>query len=245
MNPRAVRGTPPPLLFSLTLATVGLTIAATTLSPLLLRALAPDSNTDWNQLSNIGQTYGAASAVLSALALIAIGASLVLQAREMRYSRELSERAHHLNLMKLHFEHPHLRTAHWSPSDGDAQLNLYFNLLLSYWETLYEVGRLSDADLAGYASHDLFHREPGRHFWGQTRDHRLEMANTRRRVRLVTTIDAVWQRVTADERASHDTSTPASRRAHPAVLGAVAAVAGGWIWWSLSKRCAKPSTERP
>jgi hypothetical protein len=43
-----------------------------------------DSTTEWERLGNIGQTYGAASAMLSVLALIGVTVSLILQARESR-----------------------------------------------------------------------------------------------------------------------------------------------------------------
>jgi uncharacterized membrane protein (Fun14 family) len=57
------------------------------LSPVLLRQLGRISGIDWARLSNIGQTYGAASAVLSAIALIGISLSLLVQARQARDER--------------------------------------------------------------------------------------------------------------------------------------------------------------
>ncbi|MQA26846.1 MAG: hypothetical protein GEU94_15610 [Micromonosporaceae bacterium] len=49
------------------------------LSPLALPLLGDDGGTDWSLLSNIGQTYGAVSALLAALALGGVVGSLVLQ----------------------------------------------------------------------------------------------------------------------------------------------------------------------
>ncbi|MGH3381602.1 MAG: DUF6082 family protein [Actinoallomurus sp.] len=46
----------------------------------------------WERLSFIGQTYGAASAVISVLALVGIVATLSYQAREVKLSREEARR---------------------------------------------------------------------------------------------------------------------------------------------------------
>jgi hypothetical protein len=61
-------------------------------SPFALRMLDLQSR-DWERLSWVGQTYGAASALLSVLALIGIAVSLTLQARESNASREQSRTA--------------------------------------------------------------------------------------------------------------------------------------------------------
>ncbi|OLB64717.1 MAG: hypothetical protein AUI10_09845 [Actinobacteria bacterium 13_2_20CM_2_72_6] len=54
-------------------AAVAVTVAAVVLSPFLLGALG-GFGVNWTRLSEIGQTYGAVSAVLSALALGAVAA---------------------------------------------------------------------------------------------------------------------------------------------------------------------------
>ncbi len=57
------------------------------LSPLMLERLDGQAQ-DWERLSFIGQTYRAASAILSVLALIGVSVSLLLQAREAKATRE-------------------------------------------------------------------------------------------------------------------------------------------------------------
>ena len=52
------------------------------ISPLYLRQLSQLRGIDWTKLSNVGQTYGAASAILSAVALVGISLSLLVQARQ-------------------------------------------------------------------------------------------------------------------------------------------------------------------
>lgn len=56
-------------------------------SPWFLRAF-DGPTTRWERLSFIGQTYGAASALLAVLALIGIVATLALQAQDTRIARE-------------------------------------------------------------------------------------------------------------------------------------------------------------
>jgi len=56
-------------------------------SPFALNLLSPNA-TDWTQLSLIGQTYGAASALLAVIALLGVAVSLLMQAREARASRQ-------------------------------------------------------------------------------------------------------------------------------------------------------------
>ncbi|MFI7228542.1 DUF6082 family protein [Nonomuraea angiospora] len=70
--------------------------------------------------------------MLSAFALVAIGLSLFLQAREMRFSRQDAERSHHFQLMQLLIENPALSRGLGIPRTGlDPQVHVYLNLLLS------------------------------------------------------------------------------------------------------------------
>jgi hypothetical protein len=52
----------------------------TAFSPVILSRLAYADDVDWEHLSYIGRTHGAASAILSALALTGITLSLFFQA---------------------------------------------------------------------------------------------------------------------------------------------------------------------
>jgi Family of unknown function (DUF6082) len=70
-------------------------------SPLLLRQLAQIKGIDWTELSNIGQTYGAVSAILSAVALIGITISLVIQARQARTERVRITRERQMELLRI------------------------------------------------------------------------------------------------------------------------------------------------
>ena len=53
-----------------------------------------DLNPDWRHLADIGQAYGAASAIFSALAVAGVAAGLVYQARALRLARVQAIRTH-------------------------------------------------------------------------------------------------------------------------------------------------------
>ena len=78
------------------------------LSPLLLRQLGRIGGVDWIRLSYIGQTYGAASATLSALAVAGVAISLFLQARQARATNIQMIRDYQRELLKMALENPSL-----------------------------------------------------------------------------------------------------------------------------------------
>ncbi|MCW2904825.1 MAG: hypothetical protein JWO67_7090 [Streptosporangiaceae bacterium] len=152
------------------------------LSPLALDSFG-GSATSWARRGTIGETYGAAAALLSVLALAGIAASLVLQAREMMVSREQAARAVHTDLLKMAMDDPAYLEC-WGPYSSSADQTeqrqyLYVNLILSYWESRYELGQLTDVHLRAGASR-LFQAQPGLRFWGDTRSLRVETAEGRR-----------------------------------------------------------------
>lgn len=114
-QPPAVRGYQKPAAASITrkvsgvavllLAGVGV-LALVAASPLALKSLGSIRGLNWVQLSYIGQTYGAASALLTGLALIGVSSSIILQARAVNASREQSSREHHARLVEMALKDP-------------------------------------------------------------------------------------------------------------------------------------------
>ncbi len=91
---------------------VCITIAISTLvitSPLAPRAIALIPNISWPELSNIGQTYGAVSALLAALALVGVATSVLTQNHELRHSSWESGRARHLEITRMALDDPRYR----------------------------------------------------------------------------------------------------------------------------------------
>jgi hypothetical protein len=137
------------------------------LSPLALPALDSDGQTDWGRLSDIGQTYGAVSAVVAAIALIGVMVSLVIQGREMKQARKNARRALHVELMRMAMDDPSYMEA-WGPYDTDTfaaeRQQTYVNLIVAHWYAEYEVGEMPDVLLRATAA-EVFAGVPGRRYW--------------------------------------------------------------------------------
>ena len=86
-------------------------------SPLALREFGNSTQTNWSQLSSIGQTYGAISALLTAMALIGVVASLLFQAREVRLAKEQAIRMFHHELIRMQLDDPLYMAALGAPWD--------------------------------------------------------------------------------------------------------------------------------
>src|SRR5947208_2108644 len=74
-------------LTSTLIAVVVIVLVLVIFSPLALRQFGSVRGVSWARLSNIGQTYGAASALLTGLALVGVVGSLVFQVRAIQVSR--------------------------------------------------------------------------------------------------------------------------------------------------------------
>ena len=163
---------------------IGLAIAMTAvavvvvilLSPLLLRQLGRIGGVDWVRLSYIGQTYGAASATLSALAVGGVAISLFLQARQARATNIQMVRDYQRELIKMALENPNLYLPCLRPvglSDigvDDIRQNLYSNLRMSYAQMGYEVGTISEAALRRDFLEGIFQGAVGRECWSHSRE---------------------------------------------------------------------------
>src|SRR5262245_47188884 len=80
-------------------------LALLIISPIALQQLVRIHGVNWTRLSEIGQTYGAVSALLTALALGGV-VSLLYQARDVKAAREQASRTFHNELLKIEMENP-------------------------------------------------------------------------------------------------------------------------------------------
>ncbi|GAA3123849.1 DUF6082 family protein [Nonomuraea salmonea] len=208
--------------------------AATLFSPLLLDLLVPASPR-WQELSAVGETYGAASAVLSAFALVAIGVSFSCRPGkcDSRVRTPLDRIIS--SSCSCRSKNPALHNALGRVDSGlDPATHLYLNLVLSYWEMLFNVGDMPEPVLVKYAQADIFSTETGRRFWVRTREHRRAVAKSRRAVRFVAALDLAYRRSLEERPAPpSDAVVPAARSGRPAALlvAAAAAVAVAGISW--------------
>ncbi|WP_433227765.1 DUF6082 family protein [Actinomadura formosensis] len=155
------------------------------LSPIALRGLFAGIDVDWPLLSNIGQTYGAVSALLAAGALVVLGFSVALQAREVRHSREQAARSTQFELMRMILDDPVYReVVGWGAQEGLAsdefRRDIYLNLLLNWWRMLWEFKDMPEVEVREAARRDVFSGKAGRDYWRRQGEKRLLFAKTRR-----------------------------------------------------------------
>ncbi|MFI9593703.1 DUF6082 family protein [Nonomuraea sp. NPDC052265] len=182
------------LLLLSVVAAAGLVVA----SPFFLAALGR-SRGDWSVLGDIGQTYGAASAILAVLALIGVAFSLVLQAREAKSAREQALRTLHGDLMKMAMDDPVYRAcwgAFFASGDEEGQrAHLYVNMILNHWLLMWELRSITEAHLREVAA-TVLAGPIGGGFWRQVRALRMTSAGSRRERRFNLIIDDVYSEVT-------------------------------------------------
>lgn len=193
-----IRGAPRYLVPALALLLIVIAVGLVALSPFALDVFG--NSRAWTERSEIGQTYGAAAALLSVLALVGISVSLILQAREAKAAREHASRVTHSELLQMAIEDPVYREC-WGPvdhsrSERELQQHIYTNLIVSYWQSRFELGMFSEAHLRAGAS-EMFAAVPGRRFWAATRNVRRETAQTRRARRFHRILDEEYDRAIA------------------------------------------------
>jgi hypothetical protein len=133
---------------AVTLATIIL-IAA---SPLLLLLWRKPKGVNWVQLSNIGQTYGGASAILAALALLGVSVSLLLQARQNRADRVQDARDRQFQFLNLVLEKPNdyapMLMGVWPAKTGEELRTLLFvNLWTSMLRSMFETKTITETEV--------------------------------------------------------------------------------------------------
>lgn len=140
-------------------------------SPLALEGLDSLHRADWIQLSYIGQTYGAASALITGLALIGVICSIVFQSKAIIAGREQSSRQHHAHLVEMALDDPVYQRA-WArdPSlfapDAFRQRG-YLNLIFSHWQRDYQFNGIAEGELRINLA-NLFRGEAARLWWSDT-----------------------------------------------------------------------------
>jgi len=193
-------------------------------SPLALDVFQ-GSTSHWNRLSAIGQTYGAASAVLSVLAVIGVAVTLTLQTRDSRALRLQAIRESHIRLLEMAMNDPELNKV-WGPSGLSEPFvrqrqNMYANMILSQWEMSYATRTLTDDHLRVLAS-EFLSGTIGRDFWSLARQARLDTSESKLHRRFHEIIDDQYQRLLATPAMPPPEPGEPSRRTDRPARGVVA-----------------------
>ncbi len=144
--------------------------ALTLLSPEVLRAIGRNRGFDWPRLSDVGQTYGLASAILSGTALIGIALSLIVQARQAQAERVSVVRERHMDLLRLVLEDPEL----YGPVIGvlvpsepdDARRFVFSTMWMNYASMGYQMGILDENTVRKEILRSSFGSQYMRDWWG-------------------------------------------------------------------------------
>lgn len=132
-------------------------------APWLMRSVVSRSD-DWQKLSEMGQAYGGISAILSGLALCGIGASLLLQWRQIRSTQVITMRERHFELIKISLENPELAPPHSGIAEAERRQWMVNNLWVSHWAMLWDVGSINRPGLRRMFD-DLFSDNEAINWW--------------------------------------------------------------------------------
>lgn len=157
------------------------TLLVATISPVILNALYRGEE-DYSRASNVGQAYGAASAVLAVLALGVVSASLVVQYGQFRYERMRAVHQQTEELVKLALDNPQYCQcwgARVAPDEVDERLFYYCSLVVKSWTRAWERGDLSEHEARDFLRL-FFDSEVPRLFWQRHGSwHRYRRARSR------------------------------------------------------------------
>jgi hypothetical protein len=169
---------------------VGLLTVAVLASPVVLR-LVDDGGSDWNRLSDIGQSYGPVATLFSALALCV---AVLVQRRQIRQERVLMAREMHANALRTAMDDPvygQCWGARVTPEGVDERLFYYTNMIISTWLYAWECGDLSDGSVRAYVR-AMADSEIPREYWRRYGTWRILAARGRRQ-RFLGMVDAEFK----------------------------------------------------
>ncbi|WP_157519382.1 DUF6082 family protein [Herbidospora mongoliensis] len=172
------------------------------ISPAALSILSDAFKLNWRSLADIGQTYGAISAVVSAVALAGVAVSLILQGRALLIAREQTARTFHNELLKLSMDDEVLIRCWGTHPDSPLYFHkqhIYINIIFSHWEALFEIGMLDEMGLRHGLARELFPAEAPRTFWEEHGSDRIRSRRkmSKRRKRVVEIVDEEYRKAIA------------------------------------------------
>lgn len=219
--------------------TVALIVACTLISPAVLVLIDLVAGIDWTHLADIGQAYGLASAILSALAVAGVAVGLLYQARAYRLARVQAIRTSHRELLGRVMDNPRLYATALGlttlrPTNDLLQQHLMTTSWVGYLYSAYDVGMVREKDLKSETLPFLFSGESGRKWWETARQWWLNATDHKNRA-FGRILDDAYRDAVAAGPAIPTTPEPETeiRRTAPSrthlVVGAV--VIGAAAWW--------------
>jgi hypothetical protein len=140
-----------------------------TLSPLFLRMVSHFKGVNWVLISNVGQAYGGASAILAGVALIGISGSLVIQMRQSRNESIRAVRERHQELLNIVLSNPRVYAPVMgtrTPSTADEVRQFAFaTMFMNYSLMGYEMGVITDQAITQEILPSAFSSASFRDWW--------------------------------------------------------------------------------
>jgi hypothetical protein len=143
-------------------------------SPIALGRLAGVTGVDWALLADVGDAYGSAVALLTAVSFLALAVSVAFQARAARISSETTVRMLHVEMMRFVMEDPSLMQVDGAKWDGTAEAAeemrrwAYANMQLGLFRSFYALKELTTAELRMQMA-GRFRSRIGREHWEYNR----------------------------------------------------------------------------
>jgi hypothetical protein len=205
---------PPSVLIAIGVVAMLLVLA---LSPLTLLAVDHFFPSDWGRLGNIGQAYGAVSALFAGVAVGGVSLSMVWQARQLRVSELQAQRMLQFEVMKLMINDPSLRAIS-PPSTGSSvdewKMHIVTNLLFVSLLMGYEIREISPDSLRD-SMRSRFDSPFGRRFWPRVRESYASNATTTLRQQFIHIVDEEHERAMAKHSSESEDARTASPTGHP------------------------------
>ena len=156
-------------------------------SPLLLSQLGNEQGVNWSKLSEIGQTYGAASAILSGFALLGVSFSLLIQRRQTRAESIGIVRERHMELTRMILNDPDIYGPVVGMSlshDADGRRrSLFATMWINYAWMSYQLGVLPETALRDELLAGAFDSGFTRDWWNAARPDWIHYSGDKRRDR--------------------------------------------------------------
>jgi hypothetical protein len=144
-------------------------IGALLASPLALEPLGRLLVADADYASKIGSSFGAISALISAVALLLLAVASFLQYRQTQIAQLQAARTMQLELLKISLENPAYRlalgTALGDKSPGEWRSHAYRNLWFMHFQMSYITGAVTEKGLRAWLEREFFADEHGLKFW--------------------------------------------------------------------------------
>jgi len=171
------------------------TTVSVVLAPIFLERLYR-SDEDYSRISDIGQSYGAASAVVSTIALGVVMLGLMVQRRQLRNEqlRALSDTTD--ELVRRAMDDPVYQQC-WggriAPEGIEEDLFSFCNLVLRSWKRAWDLGDLTESQVRSYLA-NFFDSEIPRLFWQTHCEWQMKGIARNRRARLLAIINEEYLR---------------------------------------------------